>query len=67
MNDGWKPDFNDDQVKYYLYFNSGILAIGRAQGNINISPLCLKSEELARYYGRQFIEYWKEFLNYECN
>lgn len=68
LNEEWKPDFTICQPKYYPYFKDGKIEVGRMAGNGNIvSPLCLKSEELARYCGKQFIEYWKEFLNYECN
>ena len=65
LNEEWKPDFTICRPKYYPYFKDGKIEVGRIAETLTvISPLYLKSEELARYCGNQFIQYWKEFLNY---
>ena len=71
LNDGWKPDWtNDDEWKYYPWFDlssgSGLRYYG-CDYLFSSSPvgsrLCFKSRELAEYAGKQFINlYEKSFL-----
>ena len=71
LNEGWKPDWDSySEAKYYPWFDmspssfafraspyvSGIACAGSG------SRLALKSEQLAKYCGKQFIELWKEIL-----
>lgn len=73
LNEGWKPDVCDSDVcRWYPWFRpngspssfafdgsycgyGGAVAGGR-------SRLALKSEELADYCGRQFLQLWKEII-----
>lgn len=70
LNEGWVPDWeNDNQKKWYpwfkmqsgfgfsctYYYYSGTFAIVG-------SRLCLKSQELAKYAGTQFEHLFKDFL-----
>ena len=71
LNEGWKPDWDDySEAKYYPWFEmspssfafdgagcgSGVAIAGSG------SRLALKSEQLANYCGKQFLELWKEIL-----
>lgn len=74
LNDGWKPDWQDnDQYKHYPWFDmekdknnpSGFrfysvdcLCTTSCVG----SRLCFKNEELAEYAGKQFIDLYKDFM-----
>lgn len=72
LNEGWKPDWNDeDQKKWIPWFypnsSSGFVfgstyyddsAAGAGYG----LRLCFKSDELATYAGKQFVELYKEFI-----
>ena len=73
LNEGWKPDVcNSDVYRWYPWFKPNgspssfafdvsfydyVLAIAGSG-----SRLALKSEELANYCGKQFVELWKEML-----
>ena len=71
LNEGWKPDWdNYNECKYYPWFEmspssfafddslyADVYAL--AGGG---SRLALKSEQLANYCGKQFLELWKEML-----
>ena len=75
LNEGWKPDVcNSDVERWYPWFkpngspssfafdDSGYVnANGSAYAGSG-SRLALKSEQLASYCGKQFIELWKEML-----
>ena len=74
LNEGWKPDWNNKkQHKWYPWFHitSGASAglafsltntpVSHANANIG-SHLCFKTEELAEYAGKQFIELYEQFL-----
>jgi len=71
LNEEWKADWNDgDQCKYYPYFymSSGAFVFGGtyygdsgAYAGIG-SRLCLKTRELARYAGEQFLEVWTAII-----
>ena len=73
LNEGWKPDVCDSNVRrWYPWFDpkgspssfafgdSGY-AYGIARAGSG-SRLALKSEELADYCGRQFLQLWKEII-----
>ena len=71
LNEGWKPDWDNwDECKYYPWFNmhpSSFAFDGSHYVNAfavagSGSRLALKSEELADYCGKQFVELWKEML-----
>lgn len=70
LNEGWKPDWTDDeQYKYYPWFDlssgSGLVFLrfgyGFALSTVG-SRLCFHSRELAEYAGKQFIEIYKGFM-----
>ena len=73
LNEGWKPDVcNSDVERWYPWFKSngspssfafsdsicGYVFATAGSG----SRLALKSEQLAVYCGKQFLELWKEML-----
>ena len=71
LNEGWKPDWNDANERKcfpwfwmspssFAYLGSGY-AYGIARAGSG-SRLALKSEELADYCGRQFLQLWKEII-----
>ena len=71
LNEGWKPDWdNYNEAKYYPWFEmspssfafhaSAYASVGAYAGSG--SRLALKSEQLANYCGKQFLELWKEIL-----
>lgn len=74
LNEGWKPNWdNDDERKYYPWFNMGEAAapgVGFSFSDCGIgggfsrvaSPLCFKTFELAEYAGQQFTELYKEYF-----
>ena len=71
LNEGWKPDWDNwDECKYYPWFDmspSSFAFCDSYYGNAYAdagsgSRLALKSEELADYCGKQFVELWKEML-----
>ena len=71
LNEEWKADWNDgDQCKYYPYFymSSGAFVFGATYYDYsnayagNGSRLCLKTRELARYAGEQFLEVWTAII-----
>ena len=71
LNEGWKPDWdNGNEWKYYPWFwmspssfafDGSSYAYEYADAGSG-SRLALKSEELANYCGKQFVELWKEML-----
>lgn len=73
LNEGWKPDVcNSDVKRWYPWFKPNgspssfaFFASRYVYESANAgsgSRLALKSEELARYCGEQFVELWKEML-----
>ena len=98
LNEGWKPQFTEDEVRWYPWFwiytkdewnrlDEGVKKFGRVLGrssrNGNVhgglacayaypassssstrygSRLAFKSEELAEYCGKQFVDIWIDFL-----
>ena len=71
LNEGWKADWdNSDENKYYPYFimspssfafGGSDCACAWADAGCG-SRLCLKSEKLSNYCGKQFIDLWKQFI-----
>jgi hypothetical protein len=73
LNDGWKPDWNnDDEYKYYPWFDmekdsnnpSGFLfhdAYYSYAGSGVGSRLCFKTRELAEYAGTQFLDLYRDY------
>lgn len=97
LNEGWQPEFTEEEWRYYPYFflytdeelseksdewktercltSTGIYKVkgyaGLAYAHSNGVPsnagayfgsrLCLKSDTLAAYCGKQFIELWADF------
>ena len=73
LNEGWKPDVcNSDVVRWHPWFKPNgspssfafdvscyADELASAAGG---SRLALKSEQLANYCGKQFLELWKEIL-----
>lgn len=98
LNEGWKPEFTEDEVRWYPWFwlytkdewnrlDEGVKKFGRVLGRSsyyglvygglacayasyassgsytnNGSRLAFKSEELAEYCGKQFVDIWIDFL-----
>ena len=73
LNEGWKPDWdNDDEWKYYPWFDmegssSGVCFSCNVYGYWDTfshvcSRLCFKSRELAEYAGKQFPEIYKNYM-----
>ena len=98
LNEGWKPQFTEDEVRWYPWFclytkdewnrlDEGVKKFGRVLGrSYNYgsvygglayacafsassnsytyygSRLAFKSEELAEYCGKQFVDIWIDFL-----
>jgi hypothetical protein len=72
LNEGWKADYNDgNQRKWLPWFYtagpSGFAFSATYYGCSNpyaggAARLCLKSEELASYTGKQFLSLWEEFI-----
>lgn len=73
LNEGWTPDVCDsDACRWYPWFRpnchsssfafciSGYVYSNALAGSG--SRLCLKSEELSNYVGKQFLDLWKEFI-----
>ena len=72
LNEGWKPNWNDENQKkwipwFYPNSSSGFVfydtcycySYARAGTGLR---LCFKSDELATYAGKQFVEIYKEFI-----
>lgn len=75
LNEGWKPDWNnDDEWKYYPWFDmekdednnpSGFRLDGvdfSCAGSGVGSRLCFKSREIAEYAGTQFIDLYRDLM-----
>jgi hypothetical protein len=71
LNEGWKCDWNDsDQHKWYPWFkmsSGGFVFDGTYYAYSDAyagdaSRLCFKSEELAIYAGKQFLQLYSDFI-----
>lgn len=72
LNEGWKPDVcNSDVERWYPWFKPNGSPSSFAFASVfdseyacagSGSRLALKSEQLANYCGKQFLELWKEML-----
>lgn len=71
LNEGWEPDWNNsNEYKWCPWFymdTPGFRFYGSDfdlsfSGTTGGSRLCFKSEELATYAGKQFIDIYKDFL-----
>jgi hypothetical protein len=69
LNEGWEPDWNnEDEYKYYpwFYFNKPgfrLDSVGCNYFSSNVgSRLCFRSEELAQYAAKQFLDLYKTFM-----
>ena len=69
LNEGWKPHWNDsNERKYFPWFwmsPSSFAFVGSYYGSGGAdagsgSRLMLKSRELAKYCGEQFVDIWKD-------
>jgi hypothetical protein len=69
LNEGWEPNWNDDEeYKYYPWFyldspgfrfcDASYYCTDSTVG----SRLCFRSRELAEYAAKQFIDLYKEFM-----
>lgn len=90
LNEGWKPQFVEDERRYYPYFHicseeeisrmseeeksrvvyrsycsaSALVSVSFAYADYDTaiaSLLAFKTEELAEYAGKQFIDLWTDF------
>ena len=73
INGGWKPDWsNDDQYKYYPWFDMDSSASGGGFSYDDCaywstysdvgSRLCFETREKAKYAGKQFESLYKEYF-----
>lgn len=68
LNEGWKPNWDDDEYKYYPWFNMSpssfafrVSDYGRSLADASSgSRLKFKTRELAEYAAKQFIDIWKD-------
>ncbi len=74
LNEGWEPDWNNkEQEKWYPWFettngaSAGLACsatnhpVSRTTANLG-SRLCFKTEALAKYAGKQFINLYEKYL-----
>jgi hypothetical protein len=70
LNEGWEPDWDDDdEYKYYpwFYMQSGsgfrLGYVGVYFGHSFVgSRLCFQKEEVAKYAATQFLDIYKQFM-----
>lgn len=72
LNEGWEPTFAEDEKRWYPWFRimvggvacacAGAVSDSLYTGSAYGSRLAFKSEELAEYAGKQFIDIYKAFL-----
>lgn len=68
LNEDWIPDAYTNVKRWYPWFqfNSSSFTFKNScferKCINNGSRLCLKSEELSNYAGKQFLDLWKEFI-----
>ena len=70
LNEGWKSDWNNkNQRKYYPRFNMSpfgfvdTFCVTWGTYSFAGSRLCGKTDTIAEYAGRQFVDIYKEFYN----
>lgn len=68
LNEGWEPQFVEGEERWYLWFNikDGLVyacagVAGSYSYAVNGVRLAFKTEELAEYAGKQFIDIYKDF------
>ena len=70
-NEGWTPNFNDYEQECYIptfsikenksgidYFNVEKIS----DLDVKTFHLCCKTEDLAKYFGKQFKHFWTDYL-----
>jgi len=71
LNEGWKANWEDDSQKKWFpwfYMSSSGFVFSDTYCDYSIatagngSRLCFKSDELATYAGKQFVEIWKDII-----
>ena len=73
LNEGWKPNWKDSsECKWFSWFevNQDAASVDYSYADYTASDasvaigsrLCCKSDELATYFGKQFINLWNDFL-----
>ena len=69
LNEGWKPDFKDDEKKRYIprfsieHGKFEFLAVLEVDEEVdNSDAICFESYELAEYAGRQFTSVFERFI-----
>lgn len=68
LNEGWTPNWDDaNEYKYYPWFRCfGEFSFGNVDcyysGSLVGSRLCFRSEELAEYAGRTFLDLYRAFI-----
>lgn len=74
LNEGWKPDWNNDEYKYYPWFDlekdeednpSGFRLDSvyyYYSGSDVSSRLCFKSRDIAEYAGTQFVDLYRDLM-----
>jgi hypothetical protein len=70
LNEGWKPDWDDeDEYKYYPWFymrSASGFRLSRVDycydGSYVGSRLCFQKSEVAEYAAKQFCDIYKEFM-----
>lgn len=61
LNEGWKPNYKNNENKYYVNFNSKNLDVDH-WCSICVIPIVFKSEELAQYAINQFPDLWYDYF-----
>lgn len=65
LNEGWKPDWDKEERKYYIWWDMGCsysyFAPSVTSTNFG-SRLCYRSRELAEYCAEQFKGLWEDYL-----
>ena len=69
LNEGWEPQFTEGERRWYVWYGNihgGIVcasAVDAGSGSISSHGvrLAFKSEELAEYAGKQFIDIYKDY------
>lgn len=72
INEGWVPDWRDyDQRKWYPWFEASPSGSGFSSSNYGGwctgtycgSRLCFKSDDIAEYVGKQFIDLYNDLFS----